>query len=277
MLSPVVEKQIHKYYLEKEGNPAGIEVAVLGINTDQTSASRTDEFVDQVGFEVVVDDPEWVAYGEFGPGGAASRYVIINGVADSPTHKQWEVLFNETFFQPDEVTLLRALIDKVKAPVPAPPKIAFQPLGQTVSRGTTVTLTVSASGTAPLSFQWYRNGAPIPGATDKSIVVANITAAEAGDYSVVVSNRFGSETSQSIAVKVIDPIRPVLSGVRRLEDGSLEFVLSGEPKRDYHIEFSTDLKSWRRVMTVNLDQPKVTYREPSAAAALQGFIRAASD
>lgn len=135
MLSPVVEREINKYYKARQGNPAGIPVEVLGINTDQTSSDNTDEFIASVGFEVAADDPDWITYGQFGPGVAASRYVIINGVADSPTHKQWEVLFNETFFQPGEVNLLRALIDKVQAPVPAPPKIAVQPQNQDARRG----------------------------------------------------------------------------------------------------------------------------------------------
>jgi len=277
LLSPVVEKEINKYYRATQGNPAGIQVEVLGINTDHTSSDNTDEFIGAVGFEVVADDPDWVTYGQFGPGGAASRYVIINGVADSPTHKQWEVLFNETFFQPGEVNLLRALIDKVKAPVPAPPKIAVQPRPQDLLRGATATLTVSATGTSPLYYQWYRNGAPVADATEKSLRLANVTSADAGEYSVTVSNLFGSETSQAVTLKVTEPPRPVLSGLWRHGGGGVEFVLSGEVGREYHIEFSTDLRSWRRVATLRATQPISIYRDPDTVTEPRGFFRAVSD
>ncbi|MBI2948845.1 MAG: immunoglobulin domain-containing protein [Verrucomicrobia bacterium] len=277
MLSPVVEKEINKYYKAREGNPAGIQVEVLGVNTDQTSSDNTDEFIGAVGFEVVADDPDWVTYGQFGPGGAASRYVIINGVADSPTHKQWEVLFNETFFQPGDVSLLRALIDKVKTPVPAPPKIAAQPRPQEVLRGATVILTVSATGTSPLYYQWHRNGVPIAGATEKSLLLTNVSLADAGEYSATVSNLFGSETSQSVTLKVTEPLRPVLSGLWRHGDGGVEFVMSGEAGREYHIEFSTDLRLWKRVATLRASQATSIYRNPDTVTEPRGFFRAVSD
>ena len=249
----------------------------MGINTDQSSSANTDEFINQVGFEVVVDDPGWMAYAQFGPGGAASRYIIINGVADSPSHKQWEVLFNETYFQADEVNLLRALIDQMKAPVLTPPKITVQPQSHAAVRGATVELRVSSTGTAPLNYQWNRNGAPIPGATAKSLVLTNVTSGDAAEYSVVVSNFIGSETSHVGIVKVTEPLRPFLSGLRRLDSGAAEFAITGEPGRTYHIEFSVDLKSWKQVASLKIDQPKTVYRDAAAALELQGFYRIVGD
>lgn len=277
MLSLVVEREINKYYKARQGNPAGIQVEVLGINTDQTSSDNTDEFIGAVGFEVVADDPDWVTYGQFGPGGAASRYVIINGVADSPTHKQWEVLFSETFFQPDEANLLRALIDKVQTPVPVPPKIAVHPQRQDARRGATVTLAVSATGPSPLFFQWHRNGAPISGATGQSLVLTNVTSAHTGEYSVTVSNVFGFEASQAATVKVLEPLPPVLSGLWRHGEGGVEFVLSSEAGREYHVEFSTDLRVWKRVGTFRASQAISIYRNPDMITEPQGFFRAVSD
>src|SRR5690606_27748273 len=53
--------------------------------------------------------------------------------------------------------------------VNVPPSITTQPVSQTVNAGANVTFTVSASGTAPLSYQWRFNGANISGATASSL------------------------------------------------------------------------------------------------------------
>lgn len=121
MLSPVVEKDINQYYKARNGTPAGVQVVVIGINTDVTSQANTDSFIRNVGFDLVLDDPGWKSYAQFGPGNSASRYVIINGLADSPSHKQWEVLFNQVYFQPRQPEVVRAIIEKVQPPVASEP------------------------------------------------------------------------------------------------------------------------------------------------------------
>jgi hypothetical protein len=76
-----------------------------------------------------------------------------------------------------------------------PPEITTQPIGSFVSAGSTVTLKVVATGTAPLSYQWKRNGIDIPGANLDTYTISNITAAAAGEYTVQVTNIAGSVTS----------------------------------------------------------------------------------
>ncbi|MGH7943797.1 MAG: immunoglobulin domain-containing protein, partial [Opitutaceae bacterium] len=80
----------------------------------------------------------------------------------------------------------------------AAPAIARQPQAQTVPAGSTVVFNAEASG-APLSFQWRRNNAAIPGATNASLVI-KATVADAGTYSVVISNSIGSTTSEAAAL-----------------------------------------------------------------------------
>ncbi len=75
------------------------------------------------------------------------------------------------------------------------PAITVQPQSQTVSPGQTATFTVAANGTPPLSYQWLFNGGTIAGATTNSYLINNVQPAEAGGYSVVVSNSAGSATS----------------------------------------------------------------------------------
>jgi hypothetical protein len=83
------------------------------------------------------------------------------------------------------------------------PAIARQPQAQTVATGSTVVFNAEATG-APLSFQWRRNGTPIAGATGASLVVKATSAAEAGTYSVVISNSIGSTTSAAAALSLSD-------------------------------------------------------------------------
>lgn len=66
-----------------------------------------------------------------------------------------------------------------------------------VSPGSTVTLSVSVTGTAPFNYQWKLNDNPIPGATAPTLTVANIQGASAGNYSVTVTNSGGTATSSA--------------------------------------------------------------------------------
>lgn len=70
----------------------------------------------------------------------------------------------------------------------------------TFTTGDSTTLTVSAIGVPPLSYQWRKNGSAIAGATGPTYTVANVSAANAGSYDVVVSNSFGSATSKPALV-----------------------------------------------------------------------------
>src|SRR2546421_2558268 len=66
---------------------------------------------------------------------------------------------------------------------PVPPAITTQPASETVSTGQTATFTVAATGTAPLSYQWQKNGTAIGGATAARYTTAATTAADNGDKS----------------------------------------------------------------------------------------------
>lgn len=86
-----------------------------------------------------------------------------------------------------------------------PPQIGAQPEDVTVGIGGTATFSVLASGTAPLSYQWRRNGVNIAGATGTSYTLANAQVSDNGArFSVVVSNPFGSTTSREALLTVAD-------------------------------------------------------------------------
>ena len=75
--------------------------------------------------------------------------------------------------------------DTALCPVPT---ILRPPLSQTVPEGTSrVVFDVAASGTAPLRYQWHLNGIAVPDATNAALVMNNVEAKDAGEYSVVVT------------------------------------------------------------------------------------------
>ncbi|WP_237702440.1 immunoglobulin domain-containing protein [Opitutus terrae] len=68
-----------------------------------------------------------------------------------------------------------------------------------------------ATGSYPRSFEWRKNGAPIPGATGETLQFAALTATDAGTYSVVITNSLGSATSADASLTVNAAVPLVLS------------------------------------------------------------------
>lgn len=88
-------------------------------------------------------------------------------------------------------------------PTPTAPTITQQPSNQTVQVGQTATFSVSATGTATLRYQWRKNGASISGATSASYTTPATTTADNGAvFSCVVSNDYGSVTSNNATLTV---------------------------------------------------------------------------
>jgi acid phosphatase len=83
------------------------------------------------------------------------------------------------------------------------PTITTQPASQTVTVGQTATFNVAATGTAPLSYQWRKNGTAISGATSSSYTTPATTSSDNGaQFTVVVSNSAGSVASTAATLTV---------------------------------------------------------------------------
>ena len=96
-----------------------------------------------------------------------------------------------------------------------PPTITQNPVGGTRLVGDAFTLSASALGDIPLSFQWLQNGSPILGATNSTLIFTSLAASNSGSYEVVASNPGGSATSAPPAVlTVLDPPIDIVSGLR---------------------------------------------------------------
>ena len=83
---------------------------------------------------------------------------------------------------------------------PAAPSFLSQPQSQTISTNTVVALSAVAQGTDSLAYQWKLNGAPISGATTNTFNIASAQTTDAGTYSLVVTNQYGSATANAIVV-----------------------------------------------------------------------------
>jgi RHS repeat-associated protein len=79
-------------------------------------------------------------------------------------------------------------VGEVTINVAPAPTITSHPLSQTITYGDSATFNVEASWTGPLTYQWRRNGVPIPGAVGSSFQYIRPLVAESGNYDVVVSS-----------------------------------------------------------------------------------------
>jgi len=82
------------------------------------------------------------------------------------------------------------------------PSITSQPVALVVAPAQPANFSVTASGTAPFTYQWYKNSVPITGATKASYSIAACTTSDAGTYSVTVFNAIGSATSKGASLLI---------------------------------------------------------------------------
>jgi len=130
------------------------------------------------------------------------------------------------------------------------PSISGQPANQTVTAGGNAVFAVTANGTAPLLYQWLKNGSTltnngaIGGATTASLTLTGVQAADAGNYSLVVSSDYGTVTSSTAVLTVQTAYAAWLAGYPSLTgnnalatadpDGDgmsnlAEYALGGDP------------------------------------------------
>jgi hypothetical protein len=101
-------------------------------------------------------------------------------------------------------------------PPPTQVKITTQPTNQAVPIDRAATFAVVATGTAPISYQWSKNGANIAGATSASYTTSNITSGDSGStYQVTVSNAANSVSSNTVTLTA-GPRAPAIGDLRYL-------------------------------------------------------------
>jgi alpha-tubulin suppressor-like RCC1 family protein len=83
-----------------------------------------------------------------------------------------------------------------------PPTVTIQPKGRTVFVGAQLALSAATTGTQPLGYQWHFNGANLNGATNTTLLLANLQTNQSGNYSLQASNFVGVAVSSNAAVIV---------------------------------------------------------------------------
>jgi hypothetical protein len=201
------------------------------------------------GLELIGENGPTLSRGSVSPGDAGSYSVVVSNVAGS-------------------VTSAVAVVTVVVAPT-----ITGDPTDATVLAGTTVNFGVSATGTAPLTYQWQKNGLNIPGATNTTLALPSVLPPDDGFYRAIASNAGGSATSLVARLTVLVP--PALSAPQRQGDGSFLFTLEGQGNRTYVIDFTPDFLSWSNLNTVTLSNgASSAVHDPGASNVPARFYRA---
>jgi hypothetical protein len=158
---------------------------------------------------------------------------------------------------------------KIGAPV-----IMDQPLSFTNVAGAPVIFTISATGSQPLSYQWRKEGVAIPNGTNAILTLPSLGPADAGGYTVVITNAYGSVTSSVAALMVVVPPSIVATGGSfGFSNGVFGFAVAGPAGATFVIEGSTNLTDWAPLQTNSLGAAPVYFTDPDSANRARRFYR----
>ncbi len=217
--APQVRSGIVDYYNSRGGNPAGLPVLHVSLNLQSSQETDTQRFINSYGLGQTLNDFNRAVADRFQAGGQPI-FAIINGVAGSASHKQWELVFTQLGYGSTQapITDFRRAIDGVRAaaavvpptttpptvtpPTVAAPALAAGPRDLTVRPGQLAQFfAVNSGGVA--THEWRKDGVLLPGASRAMLTLENITAADAGRYAVTLTNATGSITS-AVATLAVD-------------------------------------------------------------------------
>ncbi len=124
----------------------------------------------------------------------------------------------------------------------APPVVRVQPAPQTVEEGNDAVFSVTAGGSAPLTYRWRRDGAlladgaGIEGTTTPVLTLRNVAPGDSGAYSVIVTNALGSATSGDANLVVV----PVLPLAAALDTTNLVWTTGGDAAWEWQTSWTHD-------------------------------------
>jgi hypothetical protein len=131
---------------------------------------------------------------------------FFNGMVDDAA--LWERPLSQAEIQ-------QVMTNSLATPVGAfPPLLLAEPASASRGPHDRVTFTTRAVGNRPLSYQWYKGGTAIDGATSPSYSISDISAADSGDFQIAVTNPSGSTTSTVATLTFVpDPPADVRGGL----------------------------------------------------------------
>lgn len=131
-------------------------------------------------------------------GGANHGWILM-----ATDESRWNSL--RRFGSREDPPVTARLIMTYAAPPPQPPVIIAEPRDTKAPTGGNATFSVVATGTQPLTYQWYRNHLPIHSSNSDLLILQKLTKDRSGSYSVQVSNAAGSVPSANADLTVLDP------------------------------------------------------------------------
>ena len=135
------------------------------------------------------------------------------------------------------------------------PWITNQPQSLTVTSGSPASFSVGVSGSPTLTYQWRKNGTNLAGATATTFSIATTTAIDMADYTVMVTNAYGTTTSQVATLTVLPPLSPQITHYSVGSDGSFTLSCNGSPGQAYVLLGTTNLApaAWTPLATNSAD------------------------
>ncbi|MDQ8201904.1 immunoglobulin domain-containing protein [Pelagicoccus sp. SDUM812003] len=200
-----IHSGIVTHYGTSDGrNPHGAPVTHIGLNLQAGAEELSQEFIDSYGLGLVLNDFDRGVASRFQPSDQPI-FAIINGVANSPSHQQWELLYSRLGYgdlsQP--VDTFRQVIDSVQVGSSSePPTIDTPPEPGRVGEGSTFSFRVEIHPSNGVSYQWYKDGSPLDGATENELRFPAAGLDDSGSYHVVASNAAGEVSSEPVAFQV---------------------------------------------------------------------------
>ena len=167
-------------------------------------------------------------------------------------------------------------IVSIGIPTAEAPGILQQPLSRTVLADRDTGISVTASGSFPLRYQWYQNAMPVAGRTNAWLSFRNIQPAQAGQYYVVVTNAYGAVTSSVATVTVcVVPRIDTTNGGLGFSSGAFGFSVRASEGQAVVIEASTNLATWVPIQTnVVTAAGTFEFKDPESAVHSRRFYRA---
>lgn len=204
---------------------------------------------------------QWRHAGADLPGATGTSFVKFNAQpADAGTY---QVVITNAF---GSISSAPVTLTVQTAPV-----ITVPPQNLTVTVGASATFSVTANGSPSPTYQWRFNDMDIPGATGSSYTKAEVQLADAGDYTVVISNIVATILSEA-ATLTVTPAAPQIDSIVLLPSGQAQLLISGGPGQ-FVIEQSTFLTNWTPVLTTNLSGPSFQFTDPESNQPMR-FYRA---
>lgn len=145
------------------------------------------------------------------PVGGNNPYVRVQSDIFTADAETMQLSFIKSNPQGNDSTALIDNVCVVEVPQGTPTSIIVQPQDVIAQVGEPATFTVTAYGTQPFAYQWYKGGSIIPGATSRSYTIPSVSESDENTYSVVVNNPINDATSRDALLTVFEPIPDLFS------------------------------------------------------------------